>query len=205
MPADEGAAVELATVRPTMVDIQKSAIAAMVALESAPRHTRKACCERASCFERCRMAVLGLLGGLAFGLVLYFAIDANSNGAAFPLAIFRAIVSVLLAGLAGSIGLCAGFAFPECFCCCVGRGDWSNGRCTACCASLFVLPFALTAVFAFSLPSYESGDVRAPVSILPHVWPVPSPLVAPCLARSPRRRPDRSPRSAVHRRDGAPL
>ena len=101
---------------------------------------RKLCFQRSPLRERCLTSFFGLLGGFALGIVVAFALDANTQDAFMPLIIHRAIYISLLPGLIGFFGLTCGFGVVE-VCCCgcrTGFPERCGGKaCSICCGLLW--------------------------------------------------------------------
>ena len=130
---------------------------------------RKSCFQRSPLRERCLTSFFGLLGGFALGIVVAFALDANTQDAFMPLIIHRAIYISLLPGLLGFFGLTCGFGVVE-VCCCgcrTGFPERCGGKaCSICCGLLWALPFALTSILVMAVPGHTSSNFHAATLLL---------------------------------------
>ena len=130
---------------------------------------RKSCFQRSPLRERCLTSFFGLLGGFALGIVVAFALDANTQDAFMPLIIHRAIYISLLPGLIGFFGLTCGFGVAE-VCCCGCRTGFpercSGKACSICCGLLWALPFALTSILVMAVPGHTSSNFHAATLLL---------------------------------------
>ena len=134
---------------------------------------RKSCFQRSPLRERCLTSFFGLLGGFALGIVVAFALDANTQDAFMPLIIHRAIYISLLPGLIGFFGLTCGFGVVE-VCCCGCRTGFpercSGKACSICCGLLWALPFALTSILVGgrrATSTVRRAPLLCPVPVIP--------------------------------------